>query len=191
MKKAALFSVFALLVLRNSWSFDWSMGLSSSSRETDDKPLSRPFTLRDGDSFALRIKGEAPAYCYIIAVDSENAVAVLNSQALQKDEEITIGPLVLILPGGRETFYVIMSDIAQRGLEARIRALGESQNSRQAEEALLNEIFGIRNTVSRLRERPEIPVPMGGAFRGDELSFTSASKYSGADCYVKTIVIRH
>jgi hypothetical protein len=191
MKKTILYWFFTVLALGRLWSLDWSLGFNSDNPEAADRAFSRPFSLRDGDALSVSIQSEAPAYCYVVAVDSENSVAMLERTELKKDEGITIGPLVLTPPGGQEIFYIVLSGAPQKALEDRLDVLESRGESRTAMEEVVNEILQIRRDVSRLREQPEVPVSMGGSFRGEPLPWASAFRYSGADCYVKSIIIRH
>ncbi|MDR0730538.1 MAG: DUF4384 domain-containing protein [Treponema sp.] len=193
MKKAILYCLFTVLVLGRAWSMDWSLGFNSDNPVVAEKSFSRPFNLQDGNALRILIQSEAPAYCYVVAVDSENSVAVLEQAQLEKDGWTTIGPLVLTPPGGQEIFYIVMSSTPQKTLADRIGALMLRAESPSAMEDVVNEILRIRRDVSQLRERPEMPVSMGGSFRGGEfdLSWGSAFRYSGAECYVKSIIIRH
>jgi hypothetical protein len=193
MKKTILYCIFTVSVLGRTWSLDWSLGFNSDNPEAAEKSFSRPFNLRDGNALRILIQSETPAYCYVVAVDSENSVAVLEQTELGKGEWTAIGPLVLTPPGGQEIFYIIMSGAPQKALDDRLDALMLRSESRTAMEDVVNEILRIRRDISQLREQPEVPVSMGGSFRGGEfdLSWASAFSYSGAECYVKSIIIRH
>ncbi|MDR2376362.1 MAG: DUF4384 domain-containing protein [Treponema sp.] len=193
MKKAILYCLYSVLVLGRIWSLDWSLAFNSDNPDVAEKSFSRPFSLRDGDALRILIQSETPAYCYVVAVDSENSVAVLEQTELGKDEWTTVGPLVLTPPGGQEIFYIVMSSTPQKALDDRLGALILRGESLTAMEDVVNEILRIRRDVSQLREQPEMPVSMGGSFRGGEfdLSWASAFRYSGAECYVKSIIIRH
>ena len=108
---------------------------------------------------------------------------------LGKDERATIGPLILTPPGGQEIFYVVMSDTPRKALDDSLGALSVRGESRTAMDDVINEVLRIRREISQVREHPEMPVSMGGSFRGEE--WESAFRYSGAECYVKSIIIRH
>jgi hypothetical protein len=191
MKKTLWFCLFALLGIRTAWSFDWSLGLFSAQAGAGETAasFSRPQEMRNGDTFALYIKSEDPAYCYVIARDSENNAHVLCNQALVKDQTLVIGPLELTLPSGQEFFYVVMSFTPRRSLEDHIRLFEQNPGSRKAGDDLIGEVLQIRRDISELREKPEMPVPMGGSFRGGDA--VPGVRYSGTDCYVKSILIRH
>jgi hypothetical protein len=193
MKKTILRCFFTVLALGRLWSLDWSLIFNSDNPDIEGRSFSRPFDLRDGSALLITVQSEAPAHCYIIAVDSENNVALLRHTELEKDGRIAEGPLVLTPPGGQEIFYIVMSGAPQRALEDRLSALALRGESRAAMEDVVNEILRIRRDISQLREQPEMPVSMGGSFRGGEfdLSRSSAFRYSGVDCYVKSIIIRH
>ncbi|MDR1618019.1 MAG: DUF4384 domain-containing protein [Treponema sp.] len=201
MKKILWCCFFIALALCGAWSLEWTLGLSAGgaadlqgSEDTNsggagERSFVRPLVLRNGDVFTLRIRSEDPAWCYVIAQDSAQAVHVLNNSALDQGGTLTIGPLELTLPSGDEIFYIIVSGEPQKTLEGRIRFYEKNGNSQKAADDLVGEVLKIRREVSRLKERPEMPVSMGGSFRSDE--FVRAIKYSGTDCYVKSIVVRH
>jgi hypothetical protein len=191
MKKMSWFCLFTVLVIPTVWSFDWSLGFFSAQAGAGESSasFSRPLALQNGETFALHIKSEEPAYCYVIARDSENNAHVLSSQALAKDETLVIGPLELTPPSGQEFFYVVMSFTPRRSLEDHIRLLEQNPGSRKEGDDLIGEVLHIRRDISELREKPEMPVPMGGSFRGEDI--VPGIRYSGTDCYVKSIVIRH
>ncbi|MDR2110233.1 MAG: DUF4384 domain-containing protein [Spirochaetaceae bacterium] len=193
MKKIPLICFFTVLIIHGSWSFEWSLGFLSDNPGINGRSLSRPLPLRDGNEFTIHIKSETSVYCYVIARDSENSVHVLNNSVLEKDQELLIGPLEITPPSGQELFYVVMSGIPQRALENFIRLFEMNTGSPKAAEDLMGEILKIRRDISQLREGPEIPVAMGGSFRGEDpsLSGTSGVRYSGTDCYVKSVTIRH
>ncbi|MDR0669320.1 MAG: DUF4384 domain-containing protein [Treponema sp.] len=193
MKRTILRFIFAVLVLGQAWSLDWSLAFNSDNPDAAGKSFSRPFDLRDGNAFRILIQTEAPACCYVIAVDADNNVAVLEQTTLGKDEWTTVGPLILTPPGGQEIFYVVMSSTPQKALDERLGVLRSRGESRAAMEDVINEVLGIRRNISQVREQPEMPVSMGGSFRGGEfdLSWASAFRYSGMECYVKSIIIRH
>jgi hypothetical protein len=54
----------------------------------------------------------------------------------------------------------------------------------------LNEVFGLRRSISQLNESPERPFYFGGATRG-EIPNLEGLEFSGSDTYVKTINIIH
>ncbi|MDR0758642.1 MAG: DUF4384 domain-containing protein [Treponema sp.] len=193
MKRTILYCLFTVMALGRTWSLDWSLGFNSDNPDAAGKSFSRPFNLRDGDALRILIQSETPTYCYVVAVDSENNAAVLERTELEKGEWTAVGPLILTPPGGQEIFYIVMSSTPQRALDSRLGVLMSRGESRTAMEDAVNEILRIRREVSQLREQPEMPVSMGGSFRGGEfdLSWESAYKYSGAECYVKSIIIRH
>jgi hypothetical protein len=182
------FCFFTALIVPGVRSLDWSLGFFSDNPGVRGVSFSRPLPLQNGDEFTLYVKSESPAYCYVIARDSENSLHVLNNSALGKDEELTVGPLELTPPSGQELFYVIMSGAPQKTLEDHIRLFETGGNSPRASDNLIGEVLRIRRSVSQLRERPEMPLSMGGSFRGEGIS---GIRYSGTECYVKTIVIRH
>jgi hypothetical protein len=190
MKKIALLCFFTILLVNESWSFDWSLGFLSNNLEANDSPFSRPLQLQNGNEFTFYVKSEAQAYCYIIARDSENLSFVLINSVVQKDQMLIIGPLEVTPPEGQELFYVIMSDTPQKTLEDRIHTFEANDGLQKASDDLLNEVLKIRRDISQLRERPEMPVFMGGSFRNDEPE-PKGTRYSGTECYVKSIIIRH
>ncbi|MDR3146175.1 MAG: DUF4384 domain-containing protein [Treponema sp.] len=193
MKRAILYWLLSVVALGRAWSLDWSLGFNSDNPDAEETSFSRPLTLQDGNALRILIQSETSASCYVVAVDSENYVAVLEQTELGDGEWVAIGPLVLTPPGGQEIFYIVMSATPQKALEERLSALRLRGESRTAMQDVIDEILRIRRDVSQLREQPEMPVSMGGSFRGGEfdLSWASAFRYSGTDCYVKSIIIRH
>jgi hypothetical protein len=193
MKKIAFICFLTVLVFNGAWSLDWSLGFLSDNAGANDGSFARPIPLQNGNEFTLYINSDAPAYCYIIARDSENNAYVLHNAMLQKDEKLIVGPLEITPPEGQELFYVIMSTGPQKNLEARIRAFELNETSRAAADDLVNEVLSIRREISLLKESPEMPVFMGGSFRGEESEAPEPKgvKYSGTECYVKNIIVRH
>ncbi|AEF80371.1 hypothetical protein [Leadbettera azotonutricia] len=51
-------------------------------------------------------------------------------------------------------------------------------------------MYALRRDISRLDEKPEQPVYMGGTFRGTDFSIEGIM-FSGVDVYVKTVSISH
>jgi hypothetical protein len=138
--------------------------------------------LKDNDTFSIYIKPEVPCYCYVIVQDAEKNDAVLQSGKLQAGQELDLGPLEITPPSGTETFYIVMTGTQQAQFEGSHTG-GE----------IINAVLNFRRAISQLKENPEKPVSMGGAFRGTGTPplRPKGIQYSGADRYVKTIIIRH
>jgi hypothetical protein len=163
------------------------MALVNSNRQS--LSFAQPVSMRNGEIFNLTISGKAPCYVYVIAQDSERNVAVLRSGKVRADEAVTIGPMQLTPPGGDETLYVVVSLSEQTKLQEAVDAYKKSENSRNSRN-LLNSVMEIRRSISRLKENPEKPVYMGGAFRGTDTQ-PQGTEYSGLVLYVKTVIIKH
>jgi hypothetical protein len=178
---------FVLPLAAQERNLSWSMALINSSRQ--GVSFTQPVSMRNGEIFSLNISGKAPCYVYVIAQDSKRKMSVLRAGRARAEEAITIGPMQLTPPGGDETLYVVVSLSEQTRLQEVVNAYKKSENSRNSRN-LLNSIMEIRRSISRLRENPEKPVYMGGAFRGPD-GQTQATEYSGLDVYVKTVIIKH
>jgi hypothetical protein len=172
---------------QNGNDLGWSMVLVDPKKEVSVS-FSRPVAMKTGDAFSFIIQSDQDAYCYVVVQDSERNTIVLHGGRILAGKELNLGPLTLTPPAGTETFYVVMSLGEQQSLAAAIKGLGTGGRQR-AGRRVMNEVFGIRRQVSALRENPEKPVFMGGAFRGAEAAEGRA--FSGADTYVKTITISH
>jgi hypothetical protein len=164
--------------------FAWSLGLIQDGRGLD---FSRPVEMENGDVFSLEIVSQENCYAYIIIQESDRTMGVVLDRRLRAGEEYSTGSIRLTPPSGSETFYIITSRTEQKNLRAAINAHGKQNTSRTARD-LTTAVMEIRRGVSRLKENPEKPVAMGGAFRGTE---TNGTEYSGAGVYVKTVIINH
>ena len=185
--KKALITVLFIWIVQSGWSqtnFDWTLALSSNAATN----LSQPIKMETGDDFTLYIRSETPSYCYIILEDSQRKVQVIKANRLAAREPFTL-TITLTPPSGSETFYVVMSQIELRDLRTRIIAHERNTSPRNARD-LTTAVLTLRRDVSVLRENPERPVFMGGAFRGADDSF-NGTEFSGANLYVKTIIIEH
>jgi hypothetical protein len=164
----------------------WSLALVDS--KSQGLSFSRPVPMQNGDVFSLTIAGGAACYVYVIVQDSEHNVLTLHAGPARANEAVSIGPMQVTPPEGSETFYVVVSLNEQTRLQEAINAYAKSGNSRNSRN-LINAVMEIRRFVSRLKESPEKPVYMGGAFRGE--TQTQGTGYSGVDTYVKTLIISH
>jgi hypothetical protein len=190
MKKITAIFLFLALhgLCAQEASINWSLSLTNGAEE--GFPVSRPVEMKNGDVFSLHIKLEADASCYIIIQDSDRAVSVLHNARQSAGSETLLGPMQLTPPSGAETLFIIVSAGTQSALETKIAAFTADAGSRRAGRELLNEVFSLRREVSKLKENPEKPVAMGGAFRSSGKQ-TQGTGFSGSSVYVKTIVINH
>jgi hypothetical protein len=184
------------LVLINTvsfiWSqdeFSWGLFLSAEGTELPDS-FSRPIIMKDDNIFTILVKSDSTCYCYLVGQDSGRNVVILYNGKLEKDTELKIGPVQLNAPAGTENFYVVTSKNQQLKLEKSVEKYLKNNSSKKKADDVITEIFNLRRSVSSLNENPEIPVLLGGAFRNTE-SDIKGTNYSGADTYVKSIVIRH
>ncbi|MDR2662039.1 MAG: DUF4384 domain-containing protein [Treponema sp.] len=162
----------------------WSLALIKGGRGLD---FSRPVEMEEGDVFSLAIVPRQDCYAYIVIQESDRVMSVILDRGLQAEEEYSTGSIRLTPPSGSETFYIVISRTEQKNLRAAIDAYVKQNNSRTSR-GLTTAVMEIRRSVSRLKENPEKPVAMGGAFRG---TGTNGTEYSGAGVYVKTIIINH
>jgi hypothetical protein len=183
-----LIGILPILWAQNQGDFSWSMSLVMNNTEAPDS-YSRPISMKNGDIFNILVKSDVSCYCYIVAQDSERNVLVLYSGRLNADDELNLGPIQITPPPGSELFFVVMGQGIQRELDNKISTFMKNQSQRAAGD-VMDEIFSLRRSVSALRENPEKPVLMGGAFRDVETSIPGIT-YSGAGIYVKSITIRH
>jgi hypothetical protein len=183
--------LFALLLFRvfplpaQEQSLSWTMALVNSKGQSFS--LAQPAAMQTQDIITLSVSAKAPAYVYIIVQDASRDVEVLHSGRARANEVLSMGPLRIIPPEGTETFYVVVSLTEQTELQEAVDAYNENRSSRNSRN-LITAIMNIRRSVSRLKENPEKPVSMGGAFRGGE---TRGTEYSGLGTYVKTVIITH
>jgi hypothetical protein len=185
------FSLFFVCFVQTGWSqnnFDWTLALVDVNADTSVS-FSQPIVMKTGETFTLFIKNEAPCYCYIIIQDSEQNVQVLQNRRLAGGEELKFGPIQIMPPAGSENFYVVMSSTEQRDLSSTISIFQKNNSSRRAARDVMNEVLRLRRSLSMLKENPEKPVDMGGAFRGTLKS--EGVVVSGSGSYVKTITINH
>jgi hypothetical protein len=194
--KAALFAVFAAAlflsavnsVFSQEKNFTWSLAMSSAQEAVS---FTRPVSMKTGDIFTIYLQSETSCFAYVLAQDSENKIVVLHSGSLNAGEELLLGPMQITPPGGSETFYVVMSLEEQKQLKNTINAFNRNNTNSRASRNVLNAVMDLRRAVSRLREEPEKPVYMGGAFRGSGTPGIEGVSYSGLGTYVKTIIINH
>jgi hypothetical protein len=182
---AAAVSAFA----QSGRAFDWIIALVNQ-RSSVTISVDRPVLLETGEIFHFFIKSGADCFVYVIAQSSDNSVFVFHENPLKRDEELRVGPAELTPPSGTETFFVVVSAVAQRKLEQALEVYQKSPNSPRAARAVMNEVFTIRRDISALNQNPEQPVYMGGAFRGGDTSIAGLM-FSGSDVYVKTVNIGH
>jgi hypothetical protein len=189
MNKVVLLCVLTLpaLPLQAQSQFAWSLALLNQ-RVGVSVSLERPALMETGDIVSFYVTSEADCYCFLVAQSSDNEVAVLHSRPLKAGEEIRTGAVQLAEPPGTETFFIVMSAGRQRKLEQAVEAHARNPASTRTGRAVLNEVFALRREVSRLGEKPEQPVYLGGAFRALDVEGTL---FSGADMYVKTVSISH
>jgi hypothetical protein len=191
MKKAVI-----ALVLINTISFIWaqnefSWGLFLSADGTElPASFSRPIVMQDDNIFTLFVKSDAACFCYLVVQDSERNVIILHNGKIEKDTELKIGPMQLNPPAGAENFYIITSKDQQNNLEKKIEKYLKKTSSAKNANDVMNEVLNLRRSVSSLKENPETPVLLGGAYR-DAGADLKGVNYSGANVYVKSIVIRH
>jgi len=188
MRKFLVFTLFLVPFAVFAQNFQWSMALENQEKGLD---LSRAVELADGDLFSLKLSSAEPCHAYIVIEEASRAVTPLWTGTL-KPGGTTIGPLRLTPPGGQERIYVVVSGAEQKKLKDAYDAALDASGSR-AGRALVNEVMSLRRQASRLKENPEAPVAMGGAFRGqdDQGEKVQGKLYSGADLYVKTIIVKH
>jgi hypothetical protein len=165
----------------------WQMALSSG-----DKGLSfsSPVEMKSGDSIDILLSSENECFAYIIIQDTERNVVVLKSGKLKANDELRFGPMQLTPPGGPETFYIVMSRTEQKNLQQAVDTYNKNGNSRNSRN-LISSVMRIRQSVSGVKESPEIPVSMGGSFRGTDTSPVAGTGYSGQEVYVKSIIVNH
>jgi hypothetical protein len=172
--------LFAQAGKRGNEDFEWSLGILNQKRRSDIA-LNRPVTMETGDQFSFRLKSGAPCFVYVVAQYSGGAAAAFYSGPLEAGKTVDIGPVELSGYGGTETFYIIVSAAEQTALGAAIAAYGIEPE--RAARSVANEIFKLRRAVSRLNEKTEKQVSMGGGVAGLE--------FSGAGAYVKTVSVEH
>ncbi|MDR0668654.1 MAG: DUF4384 domain-containing protein [Treponema sp.] len=196
MKQIRLFLLF-LAVTRLSGqtgegSFDWTLSLSNQ-RELIAISLERPVELTTGDRITFILKSRADCFVYVIARDSENAVAVLYSNPVRNGETLNLGPIRITPPAGSETIFFVVSSRERSGLSQAVTTLRANPNSARAGQELLNQVYGLRRDSSLLGETPEQPLAMGGSVRGtdDTAGNTGGLLFSGTHTYVKILTLEH
>ena len=162
----------------------WSLALL---KNGEGIPFSRPVAMIDGDSFSIVLQTRQACYAYVVVQDSERQLIVLLNKRLTPNETWQTPVLMLTPPTGAETFHVIISQTEQTELKTAIDAYNRQNDTRTSRD-LNSAIMGIRRAISALKENPEKPVGMGGAFRGRD---PGGTEFSGVDTYVKTIIINH
>jgi hypothetical protein len=169
--------------------FDWTIALVN---QRQDAGISADKTIRmeTGDIFHFLIKSAADCFVYVIAQGSDNSVFVFHGSPLERDKELRVGPAELTPPEGTETFFVVVSAVAQRKLDQALEAYKRNPNSPRAARVVMNEVFALRRDISALDQHPEQPVYMGGAFRGGDPLITGL-RFSGSASYVRTFNISH
>jgi hypothetical protein len=198
MKKVRFFLLF-LVITRFTLSgqtgqgreeaFDWTLSLSNQEELIAISP-ERPVELQTGDRISFTLKSRADCFVYVIAQDSENAVAVLHSNPVRNGETLRLGPLRITPPAGRETIFFVVSSRERPGLSGAVNAVRASPNSARAGRDLLNAVYGLRRDISQLGENPERPLAMGGSVRGTE-DVPTGLLFSGAAAYVKILTLEH
>ena len=192
MKKIVILFLFLSVVsgLFAQQKLDWSMALV---KENIDIPFSKPVEMKDGERFSIIIRNDQECYAYIILVDSEKQMMVLLDRRLKADEQWQTSPMKLTPPSGTETFYVVMSLLEQKDLKKAIDVFNKENNTRTVRN-LNTAVMDVRREASRFKENPEKPLNLGGSSRGIEsniMEFSGGTEFSGAEVYVKTIVINH
>jgi hypothetical protein len=189
MKKFRLFLLF-LTVVRFTLSgqtgreevFDWTLSLSNQ-QVPITLSLERPVRLETGDRISFTLKSQADCFVYVIVQDSENAVTILHSNLVRKEETLNLGPIRITPPAGRETVFFVVSSRERS-------ALSRTVNTARAGRDLLNAVYGLRRDISHLGENPERPLAMGGSVRGTE-DLPTGLLFSGAATYVKILTLEH
>lgn len=198
MKKALLFPLFlaaTILALPGQagqggeGSFDWSLVLLNQG-ESVSVSTERPVKLQTGDRISFSLKSGADCFVSVIVRDAEGAVAALYSNPLRSGQSLTLGPMRITPPPGRETVFFVLSSREKPGLERVLDALKANPGSVRAGRDLLDQVYGLRREISQLRENPERPLAMGGSIRGAEDS-SAGILFSGADTYVKILILEH
>ncbi|MDR1238605.1 MAG: hypothetical protein LBK27_00665 [Treponema sp.] len=193
MNKLVLFCVSLIPALplhaQSGGDFNWFMALLNQKGGVSVS-VEKPMPMETGDILNFYIKSEAGCYFYLAAQTSDNEVVIIHAGPLKTGEELQAGPVQLTNPGGTETFFFVMTMVRQRKLERAINAYTKKPGSIRAGRAVLNEIFALRRELSRLDEKPEQPVYLGGAFRTVD-SAVEGMMFSGAGIYVKTLNISH
>ena len=177
-------SMFFAIPVFSQQNLTWSMALIKGNSTLS---FLQPVEMKDGESFNITIRPVQKCYAYIIVQDSEKQMMVFLDRSLAAGETWQTKPITLTLPAGTETFYVVMSLSEQKDLKRAIDNFNKENNSRTSRN-LNTAVLEVRRSTSQFKENPEKPVNMGGAFRGTE---SVGTEFTGAETYVKTIVINH
>jgi hypothetical protein len=193
MKKGVFFAVLmgAALGLAGQSSpdaFEWAMALSNQ-RSSIAITTNKPVKMQNGDIFNFTLKSKAGCFVYVICQGADKAITVLWQAPLSAGEDLSLGPMELGPPPGTETFFFILSAAPQRKLEAAIAAFEGNPGSSQAKQGLVNEALNLRREIASLKEKPEQPAALDGAFRSPVK--LEGLGFSGAHTYVKTIAVEH
>jgi hypothetical protein len=169
--------------------FEWAVGILNQKRKSDIA-LNRPVIMETGDVFSFRLKSGADCFVYVVAQYSTGSAAAFYSGPLEAGKTVDIAVDFsdftdlsgdASAPGRTETFYIILSADEQAALGSAIAAYRIEPE--RAARSVANEIFNLRRAVSRLNEKTERQVSMGDGVAGLE--------FSGANAYVKTVIIEH
>ena len=191
--KKAIFICLVLLAVQGLYAqqnLSWSMALV---KENVDIPFLKPVEMKDGERFSIIIRNNQECYAYIILYDSEKQMMVLLDRRLKANEKWQTSTMKLTPPSGTETFYVVMSLKEQKDLKKAIDAFNKESDARTIRN-LNTAVMEVRRVASQFKENPEKPLNLGGSSRGIEsniMEFSGGTEFSGAECYVKTIVINH
>ena len=170
--------------------FNWSLGLlhvqSGEMLEFDSTVQSAT-----GERFRIVISPETACFAYVIyeSAASGAELDVIYSGPIKHDETWYSNILELLLPGGLEQFYIVVSQDEQKSLSQKITELRQNPLTAQ-KNALKNEIARLQGEVSKTAEAPPVPSTLGGAARGKP-GKNRGVEFSGLHTYVKTIAIEH
>jgi hypothetical protein len=176
-----VFFTFGISGLSAQENLTWGLALMQDGKEL---PFSQPLSMKNGEKFSIDINTKTNCYAYVLVKDSEGKLFILNSRYMQKGTNYNTGDIQLQVPGGAETFFVVMSSVEQKTLQEAINAYNKNKSELTAD-GLNNALITVRREASRFRENPAIPRSMGAAIRGVGV------EYSGVPIYVKTIIINH
>jgi len=169
--------------------FSWTLGLQYD-KTGELVSFTAPVKSSTGERFIIVINPTVNCHCYIV-VESMNGndAGILYSGPLKGGEIWHSIKIELMPPQGTESFFIVLSRTEQKNLVQRIQEFNNNSGSMQ-KRALMNEIFSIRNEVSRFKEAPEKPMLIGGVDRGNPEK-SRGLEFSGLETYVKTISIEH
>jgi len=187
MKKLILVFLFVLLsVCVYAQDLTWDI-VFQKGRTPEFIPISNIIRMETGETFQFSITPHSNAWCYIILYDSQRKVYVLHNERLSANIEKFFGPFQLEEPKGTETIYVILSLERQADLERLISVYNNSQTQADG-----NNVFRAiqRLQSSMIGEPASSYIPSGGTTRGTS-SQQYATRFSGKNIYVRTIIIRH